>query len=189
MTSETTKSPNQVAPKTLDQRHTETRGAFRVKVTALGHVWQEHPTSCGPPSASVDGIPLYLEVAEEGRGYSVRRSSSARLRIKFGDYGDRHQFPEPKAGFDAKRLAEAISGFVKGQVARRKASDEPATRVRETCAIAEAINAEVGGPSCAYATVSDRSGTLMVRVVDAHCTEEQARALLLAAKQILGAKR
>ena len=33
MTSETTKSPNQVAPKTLDQRRPETRGALRVEVT------------------------------------------------------------------------------------------------------------------------------------------------------------
>ena len=187
MTNETTRSASQPQPKTLDERRAEIRKALGEAVTALGHAWEEKPSSYGPPSVNVDGVPLWFEIAEEGRGYSARRAGTSRLRIKFGDYGDRHQYPEPKAGFDAKKIAAAISSMVRGNVQRRTASADLAARVGETRAIASAINTEIGQGHSAYATVSERSGSLMVKV-DAFCTKEQARALLTAAKQILGTK-
>jgi hypothetical protein len=54
--------------------------------------------------------------------------------------GDRPQFPEPKAGFDAQKIASAISSFVKGTSRGRWRSNELATRVRKARTLAEAIN-------------------------------------------------
>jgi len=143
MTNETTRSASQPQPKTLDERRAEIRKALGEAVTALGHAWEEKQFASGQPSISVDGKLLWFEIAEEGRGYSGSVGPS-RLRIKFGDYGDRHQYPEPKAGFDAKKIANAISSMVRGNVQARKASADLAARIGETRAIANAINTEIG---------------------------------------------
>jgi len=177
--------PGQPAPpKPIDERRNAVRVALQAELERLGHRWEE-PTlnGCGP---KVDGVYIHLDIFEEGKGGWRRQQGNGRLRIKFGPWGDVRQFPEPKAGFDTRKIAGEISTYVKGCIARRTREQDLAARTQANRAVADAINAELGlsrfvGPR---ADVDARTGMLVVRF-EAACNEEQARALLVAGKMIL----
>jgi hypothetical protein len=172
------------APKSIDERRKAVRAALQAELEARGHRWEERG---GEWSPTVDGVLLHLEISEEGRGGWRRQHGNGRLRLKFGGYGDVRQFPEPKAGFDARKIAEEIAIYVKGCLAQRKREQEASARLQTNRAIADAINAELGlstfmGPR---ADVESRTGRLIVRI-DAALNEEQARALLAFTKKLTG---
>ncbi len=169
----------------LDKGRLETRAALKREIESLGHTWQEREHG-GMRLVAVDGIDVFLEMPEEGMGTFHSRRGSGRLRLKFGDYGDVQQFPEPKAGFDAPRIAKAISAYVRERVARQQAAEALCRRRDASRALADAINDDLGlSSACGIrAEANLHSGSLQVRI-EQSCSENEARALLAVAKQIL----
>jgi hypothetical protein len=177
--------PGQPAPaKPIDERVKAVRAALQAELEGLGHRWEEPtPNGCGP---KVDGVYIHLDIFEEGKGGWRRQHGNGRLRIKFGPWGDVRQFPEPKAGFDARKIAREISAYIKGCIARRTRERDLTVRTQANRTVADAINAELGLSRFVglRADVDARTGMLVVRF-GAACNEEQARALLAGARAIL----
>lgn len=192
------KTPKDEGPKQANQsdasidsvieRRSAARSAIGLALAALGHEWEDRATHSGPErDVVVDGVAIYLVIAEDIKNSDwLRRSGNGRLRLKFGDYGEVRQFPEPKRGFDTRHIAAEISAYVRDKVARHQFATDLETRRRRSRAVVDAINAQLeldrGGE--VRADVDIRTGRLMVSV-QTICSEEMTRAILMAAVQLL----
>jgi hypothetical protein len=136
-----------------------------------------------------DGIFIHLEISEDTAtgGWIGRSRGTGRLRIKFGDYGDVRQFPEPKKGFDIEKLAGEISVHIQCQTRARALREERAVRYNVNKVVAAQINTDLGLKDYSPRAVVDGTTGALVVQVSTGCSEVQARAILAAVKQILAA--
>lgn len=145
------------APETAAERGAKAYAAIRAELEALGHEVAE--------GFVVDRVWTSFRISEDRRPGSYRQAGTGRLRAVFGGCGDSRQFPEPKKGFDAKRIAAEISSFVSAKILATKKENERRNAIDANRAVAAEVNAAVGSSPLTNARAEASGfGELIVQV-------------------------
>lgn len=128
-------SPKQIElERVTNERRVIVERAIALELVARGHVVETWKHSFREEQCySVDGHSQLIDVICEAKG-EWRREITGRLRAIVGGFGDKKQFPEPKAGFDIKKICDAIEGNIAekdAERARRNSKEEWSRRTRE----------------------------------------------------------
>lgn len=168
-------------------RRTEVIAKLKATLEGLGHEVDTGTAAFG--FTRVDGAWVSLEVVEQGsRPYQGMRGAG-RLRIKFGQWGERKQFPEPRTGFDLDKIAKAILTYIEVKRVDKKFADARRDKMAAAQKLADEINADQGfGLGYRGLHVGVTHSAELCLVLEEAVDEATARGMLAAWKQLTGAK-
>ena len=162
----------------LKVRGTKAIEEIKAAVVALGHTLDPKDGLL-----RVDGVYTDFQCSPDyHRGWSCY--PTGRLRIKVGGYGRVTQFPEPKTGFNAEKIAAEIHHIVEGGKAKAKREGEARERKANNDVIAKRLREEFGLEEYAGPIQVDYTTGEMKLKVQMTIDEDEARQILKLLKEM-----
>ncbi len=165
---------------TANERITQVRVALIATLTTNGHKVEVDDWR----GVTVDGINIQFQLKED-QSTSWPYRGKDKLRIHFGCYGSKRMFPEPKTGFNVPKIVGETEQFVASELAKRAMNQKAADARMTVAPLVAALNKEFAGGR--GNTCIDSQGEMAIEVRHTRCTEEQARKLHEALRDIFGA--
>ena len=127
------------------KRAAEVYKTFLAELGKRGHTVYKEWSSGGDGRyriTELDGVSFEISFHPEFNRGSWYRIYKDKLRIQIGDnsYGRRKQFPEPKKGFDWKKIIDYIEEFIEQQRIKAAAENCKKANLKEAGATVDRIN-------------------------------------------------